>query len=261
MKAHLTMSLDVITVPCLNDNYAFVIGDTETGEAAVIDVPEAGPINALLKKRGWAVKTVLLTHHHDDHVMGLGDLETAPDAQIIGAAADQHRLPQLTRAVAEGDIITLCGQNAQIMDVSGHTIGHIAAYMPSIGYAFTADSLMALGCGRLFEGSPDQMWQSLLKLRALPDETIICSGHEYTENNAKFALTIDPQNTHLTSRITAIVAARAAGLATVPSNLGLEKQTNPFLRADDPVVKTNIGMQSASDAAVFAEIRFCKDKF
>jgi len=261
MKARFTMPITVITVPCLSDNYAFVIGNTETGEAAVVDVPEAAPINAVLRDKGWTVKSVFLTHHHDDHVMGLGDLDIAEDAQIIGAAADQHRLPPLTQAVSEGDTITLCGEPAEILDVSGHTIGHIAAYMPTLGYAFTADSLMALGCGRLFEGTPDQMWQSMLKLRALPDDTVICSGHEYTANNAKFAATIEPENPHLISRIKAINSARTANQPTVPSTLGLEKQTNPFLRADDPALKATLGMHSASDSAVFAEIRQRKDSF
>lgn len=255
------MPVEVITVPCLSDNYAFIIGNPDTGEAAVVDVPEAGPINAVISQKGWTVRTVFLTHHHDDHVMGLPDLEIAADAQVIGAAADQHRLPPLTKAVSEGDVVLLCGLETLIIDVSGHTIGHIGAYTPSIGHAFTADSLMALGCGRLFEGSADQMWQSMLKLRDLPDETIICSGHEYTAANAKFAATIDPDNAHLISRIRAIEAARAANQPTVPSELGLEKRTNPFLRADDPALKATLGMQSASDSAVFAEIRSRKDSF
>ena len=255
------MPIDVITVPCLSDNYAFIIGNAETGKAAIVDVPEAGPINAELKKRGWVVTEVFLTHHHDDHVMGLAALDKPADAQIIGAAADQHRLPPLTHAVSEGDVVSLCGQDAHILDVSGHTIGHIAAHLPQIDHVFTADSLMALGCGRLFEGTPAQMWDSLLKLRALPDHTVVCSGHEYTASNAKFAASIEPDNTHLTSRIIAITAARAIGLPTVPSELGVEKQTNPFLRADDPALKATLGMQSASDAAVFAEIRSRKDKF
>lgn len=261
MKAHLTMPRDVITVPCLSDNYAFVIADHETGQATVIDVPEAAPINAVLSENGWTVTQVFLTHHHDDHVMGLGALTKAADAEIIGAAADQHRLPPLTKTVEDGDTIQLCGQDAQIFDVSGHTIGHIAAYVPSIKHVFTADSLMALGCGRLFEGTAAQMWDSLLKLRALPDDTIVCSGHEYTAANAKFALTIEPDNQTLTSRVTAITAARAAGLPTVPSDLGLEKQTNPFLRADNPALKATLGMHSAPDSDVFAEIRTRKDNF
>jgi len=200
MKAHLTMATQIITVPCLSDNYAFVIGNSDTNEAAVVDVPEAAPINAVLAANGWTLTTVLLTHHHDDHVMGLGALNGSDKADIIGATADAHRLPKLTKAVKEGDSITVCGHDIQVLDVSGHTIGHIAFYAPSLKHAFTADSLMALGCGRLFEGTPDQMWTSLLKLRDLPDDTIICSGHEYTETNARFAITIDPGNAQLTSR-------------------------------------------------------------
>lgn len=255
------MPIDVITIPCLSDNYAFLIGDSETGEAAVIDVPEAAPINAEVTKRGWHITQVFLTHHHDDHVMGLGALDTDEDAMIIGAAADAHRLPPLTHQVKEGDKIQFCGQDAQIFDVSGHTIGHIAAHVPSIKHVFTADSLMALGCGRLFEGSAAQMWESLLKLRKLPDETIVCSGHEYTAANAKFAQTIEPDNEQLMSRIKAITAARASGLPTVPSELGLEKQTNPFLRADNAALKASFGMAEATDAEVFAEIRSRKDRF
>ena len=261
MKAPKTMPLTVITVPCLSDNYAFVIADPATGEAAVVDVPEAGPINAVLAENGWHLTAVLLTHHHDDHVQGLDDLTGVAQATVYGAKADTHRLPTLTQALSDGDTFTLLGEQVQVFDVSGHTIGHVAFYLPGIAHAFTADSLMALGCGRLFEGTPDQMWDSLLKLRALPDETVICSGHEYTAANAKFAVTIDPDNTHLTSRITAITQVRDAGRPTVPSTLLLEKQTNPFLRADDPAIRAHIGMPSDTDAAVFAEIRGRKDRF
>jgi len=148
MKAHLTMPTDVITVPCLSDNYAFVIGNTDTNMATVVDVPEAAPINAVLAAQGWTVETVLLTHHHDDHVMGLGALTGAADAVIVGAAADAHRLPPLTRAMAEGDTVTASGHEVQVLDVSGHTNGHVAYYIPAIGHAFTADSLMARRAAR-----------------------------------------------------------------------------------------------------------------
>ena len=261
MKVPLTMPLTVLTVPCLSDNYAFLIADPETGEAALVDIPEAGPINAALTDKGWTLKTVLITHHHPDHIQGLPDLNTADDAVIIGAAADAHRLPALTKAVSEGDVFTVLGEEVQVFDVSGHTIGHIAFYMPGISHVFTADSLMALGCGRLFEGTPDQMWQSLTKLAALPDDTTVCSGHEYTAANAKFALTIDPTNARLISRQADIVSARKKNLPTVPSLLGLEKQTNPFLRAADPAIRQHLGLQNATDADVFAEIRRRKDDF
>lgn len=255
------MTLMLTTVPCLTDNYAFIIGNPETREAAVVDVPEAGPINAALAAGNWTLTTVILTHHHDDHIQGLDDLVGRTGLHVIGGAADAHRLPALHTAVSEGDTITVCGEDAQVMDVSGHTNGHIAVHFAKSGLAFTADSLMALGCGRLFEGTPAQMWQSLQKLRALPPETVICSGHEYTAANAAFAIALEPDNTQLTSRVQEITAARANGLPTVPSTLALEIQTNPFLRADVPALKTAIGMTDADSTAVFTEIRGRKDKF
>lgn len=255
------MPFDLITIPCLADNYAFLLQDGESGEVAVIDVPEAGPIKAALAERGWTLSQVWLTHHHWDHVDGLKDLLADHPARVVGAKADAHRLPDLDLAVAEGDRVQLGSLEAEIFDVSGHTVGHIAFYVPGAQAAFTADSLMALGCGRLFEGTPEQMWESMQKLIGLPPETIICSGHEYTASNAKFALTVDPDNATLISRSAEIDAARAKGAPTVPSKLSTELETNPFLRPADPGIRKMIGMQNASDAAVFAEIRKRKDNF
>ena len=255
------MTLTLTTVPCLDDNYAFVIANPATQEAAVIDVPEAAPINAAIAKAGLTLTTVILTHHHDDHVQGLDALNGRTGLTVVGATADAHRLPPLDVPVTEGDVISVCGEDAAVMDVSGHTIGHIALHFAKSGIAFTADSLMALGCGRLFEGTPAQMWASMQKLRALPPQTIICSGHEYTASNARFAAALDPDNAQLRSRIEGITTARANGVPTVPSTLELEMQTNPFLRADDPTLKAVLGMQDATDIAVFTEIRARKDKF
>ena len=252
-------TLELVTVACLSDNYAYLIHNVQTGETTLVDAPEAAPIQAALDARGWVLTDIVLTHHHPDHIDGVGALRGA--ARVIGAKADAVRLPDLDLAVAEGDELTLCGTPARVFDVSGHTVGHIAVYLPEQGYAFTADSLMALGCGRLFEGTPAQMWEGLQKLRALPDTTIVCSGHEYTQSNARFALSIDPQNAALIARSAQITAARAANQATVPSILGDEKKTNPFLRADDAAFKAVLGMQSASDVDVFAYIRAQKDKF
>mgnify|MGYP003624477317 CR=1 FL=1 len=255
------MPFDLITIPCLSDNYAYLLHDRASGEVAVIDVPEAGPIRAELAARGWTPGQIWLTHHHWDHVDGLADLLAAYPAQVVGASADAHRLPDLDLAVAEGDKIKLGDLEAEILDVSGHTIGHIAFHVPAAKAAFTADSLMALGCGRLFEGTPEQMWESMQKLMALPADTTICSGHEYTASNAKFALTVDPQNSALISRSNDIDAARARGEPTVPSQLATELETNPFLRPADPGIRATLGMPDASDAAVFAEIRKRKDTF
>lgn len=255
------MPFDLITIPCLSDNYAYLLRDGDSGEVAVIDVPEAGPILAELATRGWTPSQVWLTHHHWDHVDGLADLLAAYPAQVVGASADAHRLPALDVAVVEGDRISLGALEAEIFDVSGHTVGHIAYYVPGAKAAFTADSLMALGCGRLFEGTPEQMWESMQKLMALPADTTICSGHEYTTSNAKFALTVDPENAALISRSNDIDAARAKGEPTVPSQLSTELETNPFLRPADPGIRATLGMPDAPDAAVFAEIRARKDNF
>jgi hydroxyacylglutathione hydrolase len=254
-----TSAIELVTVPCLHDNYAFLVHDAATGATALIDAPEAAPIQAALDARGWVLSDILITHHHDDHIAGVAALRET--ARVIGAAADAHRLPDLDVAVGDGDCITVCGQATDVIDVSGHTIGHIAFHMPDAALVFTADSLMALGCGRLFEGTPAQMWDSLQKLRDLPDETVMCSGHEYTAANAQFAATLDPDNLDLISRIKAITKARDAGQPTVPSRLSEEKRTNPFLRADDPALKAILCMSDASNVDVFSYIRASKDKF
>ncbi len=255
------MPYDIVTIPCLSDNYAYLLRDQDTQEVAVIDVPEAAPILKALEENDWTLSQIWLTHHHPDHIDGVADLLEEYAAKVFGAQADAHRLPPLDQALAEGDAFNLGNYEVQIIDVPGHTVGHIAFHVPEAKLVFTADSLMALGCGRLFEGTPAQMWESLQKLAALPDDTLICSGHEYTASNAKFALTIDPQNAVLISRSAAIDAARQKGEATVPSLLSLEMQTNPFLRPADPGIRANLGMPDATDTEVFTEIRARKDAF
>ncbi|NCQ23134.1 MAG: hydroxyacylglutathione hydrolase [Rhodobacteraceae bacterium CG17_big_fil_post_rev_8_21_14_2_50_63_15] len=255
------MVLQIVPVPCLTDNYAWLAHDPASGATAAIDAPEAAPILQALKDHGWTLSHVLLSHHHWDHVDGLPALLKAAPARVIGAAADTHRLPPLDQAVQQGDSVQIGTQTGQVLDVSGHTIGHVAYHFPDSGVVFTADSLMALGCGRVFEGSMAQMYASLGKLAALPPETRVCSGHEYTQANAKFALTIDPDNPSLISRAEAVSAARAAGRQTVPSILAEELATNPFLRAGDPAIKALLGMTGAQPVDVFAEIRGRKDRF
>ncbi|MDW3224998.1 MAG: hydroxyacylglutathione hydrolase [Paracoccaceae bacterium] len=255
------MPVEIVTVPCLSDNYAFLIHDTGTGQTALVDIPDAAPILEVLAARGWSLSEVWITHHHADHVQGLARVLEDHQARVTGAAADAHRLPALDHALKDGETFDFAGLTVQVMDVSGHTLGHIAFYLADASAVFTADSLMALGCGRLFEGTPDQMWQSLSRLAALPPDTIVCSGHEYTASNAKFALTIDPDNPDLISRSERIVAARSAGNPTVPSTLALEMATNPFLRASNADIRTRLDMPDATDAQVFAEIRARKDAF
>ena len=255
------MPLEIITIPCLSDNYAFLAHDAVSGETAVIDVPEAGPIIDALAKTGWSLSHVLLTHHHADHVQGLSELLAKHPAKVVGARADAHRLPALDIELSEGDTILIGADTGTIFDVSGHTIGHIAFHFPDSKAVFTADSLMALGCGRLFEGAPDLMWESLRKLAALPADTIVYSGHEYTAANGNFALTIEPGNADLVARVADIKQARENNQPTVPSTLALELATNPFLRAAEPSVQKAVGMAGAAPAAVFAKVRALKDKF
>jgi hydroxyacylglutathione hydrolase len=258
----MAMPLELVTVPCLSDNYAFLLHDAATGTTALVDAPEAQPILAALKERGWRLDEVWITHHHADHVQGLPEiLERHDDARVTGAAADAYRLPPLDRQVADGDSFDFAGAAVNVHDVSGHTIGHIAYHVPAAEVVFTGDSLMALGCGRLFEGTPAQMWASLSKLAKLPGSTRVCSGHEYTASNARFALTIDPDNEALISRKEAIKKARADGRPTVPSMLSEEVRTNPFLRAGDTRLRNHLGMAAADDVEVFAEVRARKDAF
>ncbi len=255
------MPLELVTLPALSDNYTFLLHDSDTGETAVIDVPDADPIDAELSARGWTLSAIWLTHHHDDHIQGVEKLLSKHPARVTGALADKHRLPPLDRSVSDGDSFDFAGHEVQVMDVSGHTVGHIALYVPDAKTVFTADSLMALGCGRLFEGTAEQMWDSLSRLAALPADTAVCSGHEYTAANAKFALTIDPDNAALISRAEAVSRARDENRPTVPSLLSEELATNPFLRASDQHVKDGLGLSQSPDAAVFAEIRKRKDAF
>ncbi len=241
------MPLEIITVPCLSDNYAYLAHDAATETTAVIDVPEAAPVLNALRARGWRASHVLITHHHDDHIAGVEALAAATGARVFGAAADAHRLPPLDEALAEGDVIRIGMDEGRVIAVPGHTSGHIAFHFPQSRVAFTADSLMSAGCGRLSEGTPDQMWGSLSKLMALPADTLICSGHEYTASNIRFALSVDPDNPALQARAARVAAARAQGEPTVPVLLSEELATNPFLRA--------------RDAADFARLRALKDRF
>ncbi|OSP56477.1 hydroxyacylglutathione hydrolase [Pseudoruegeria sp. SK021] len=255
------MPLTLDTVPCRSDNYAFLIHDDASGATAVVDVPDAAPVLAALEARGWHLSDILITHHHGDHIDGVDALRAVTGAAVWGAAADQHRLPALDHSLAPGVAQHLLGETMTVIDVPGHTVGHIAYYFPKSALLFSGDSLMGLGCGRLFEGTPDQMWASLSHLAGLPDDVTVCSGHEYSQSNARFALSIDPNNAALQARATKIDRDRAAGKSTIPTELWLEKATNPFLRAADPSLKAALGLSNAADSAVFAQMRRMKDNF
>lgn len=255
------MPLLIETIPCLSDNYAYLAHDPISGETALIDAPEAAPILERLMEKGWKLSHILITHHHFDHVDGLPQILAQHPAKVYGNAADQARLPKLDVALQDGDSLSIGQETGTMMDVSGHTIGHVAFYFPQSAVAFTADSLMALGCGRVFEGTFAQMHAALSRLAELPPDTLICSGHEYTAANATFALTIDPDNSALISRQEEISARRSRNEPTVPSTLSEELATNPFLRGGDPAIQAHLGMTGASPSDVFAEIRRRKDNF
>lgn len=255
------MPLEIVTVPCLSDNYAYLLRDAATGEVGLVDAPDAKAIEAALKARGWGLDLILITHHHTDHIQGVEALRAVHAARVAGAAADRSRLPPLDVALKDGDTVRLGESVARVLEVPGHTVGHIAYYFAEAGALFSADSLMVMGCGRLFEGTPEQMWASLSALAALPDDTLVYSGHEYAEGNVRFALSVDAENPALQERAREIAAMRQMGGATVPARLDLERATNPFLRASDPGFKARLGLEKLPDAQVFAEVRRRKDSF
>ncbi|MCY3726979.1 MAG: hydroxyacylglutathione hydrolase [Rhodobacteraceae bacterium] len=253
------MTISIKTIPCLSDNYAYLIHNEKIGETALVDAPEANPIIAEIDSSEWNLDYILLTHHHFDHVDGVEKLRQKYGSKVIGNKNDIKRLPNLDIEVTEKSKMVICDQEVSVLDVPGHTLGHIAFVFP--GAAFTADSLMALGCGRVFEGTFSMMWNSLQKIAALPRDTMIYSGHEYTLSNGAFALTLETGNPELIARVSRDKEQRNKGLPTVPSKLDLELRTNPFMRAGLPEMKAIIGSPDMSDEECFAEIRKRKDQF
>lgn len=256
------MTLELTPIPCLTDNYAWLWHDTATDTVVVVDVPEAAPVLKVLSDRRWQLHHILITHHHADHVAGVEALALATGAKVAGAAADAHRLPPLDHPVAPGDVLPLGMETAQVLTADGHTLGHIAWYLPGAGLLFSGDSLMSWGCGRLFEGTPAQMFDTLSRLAALPPETRVCSGHEYTEANGRFALSLEPGNARLQARMDRVTALRQAGAPSLPVTLAEERATNPFLRTDDAALRAALGLPGdAAPLAVFTAARAHKDRF
>jgi hydroxyacylglutathione hydrolase len=248
------MPLELVTLRCRTDNYAYLLHGADG--TVLIDAPEATPILRELAARDRTLSAILLTHHHNDHVDGVAEIVEATGAMVIGAAADAHRLPPLDLRITPGEPLEVLGEPVAIIDVPGHTVGHVAFHFPQSGFAFTADSLMALGCGRLFEGSAAMMWASLSRLNALSADTLICSGHDYCTGNGAFALSVDPDNQALRDRLEAVQRAEQP---CAPATLALERDTNPFLRVE--ALRASLGMDEAPDAEVFARLRAMKDRF
>jgi hydroxyacylglutathione hydrolase len=255
------MPLEVHMFPCLSDNYGFLIHDAETDVTAVIDTPEVDRINAALSEKGWRLTHILNTHHHFDHAGGNEALKSQWGCTVVGAANDASRIPGIDVKVADGDSYDFGTATAKVLEVPGHTSGHIAYYFADDGVAFVGDTLFALGCGRLFEGTAQQMWTSLQKLMALPDDTTVYCAHEYTQANAAFALSVEPGNQELIARSAEIDRLRSEGIPTVPTTIGLEKATNPFLRPDSENLRATVEMTKAELVDVFAETRRRKDHF
>jgi hydroxyacylglutathione hydrolase len=251
--------LQIHQFPCLSDNYGFLIHDPASGATAVIDTPDADEILHQADAKGWRITDIWNTHWHPDHAGGNAAVQAKTGAVVTGPAEVERIGRAPDRIVDQGDSAKLGGLTARVLNVGGHTLGHIAYVFDSEMVAFVGDALFSLGCGRLFEGTPQQMWESLQKLAALPDDTTLYCAHEYTQSNARFAITIEPSNRALQARIAEIDTLRAAGKPTVPMTLRQEKETNPFLRA--PELKGAIKLPEASDWEAFADIRKRKDNF
>ena len=248
-------------IPCLSDNYAYIIRDEHTNKNILVDAPEHEPIEKYLDEKALSLDFILITHHHSDHIDGVNYLKNKYSPKIIGASRDKHRLPQLDIEVEEGKQLSIGSKTFNIYDVDGHTVGHIAYALLEDKALFTGDSLMVMGCGRLFEGTPDDMWKSLKKLKQLPKDTMIYSGHEYTKSNIEFALSVDPQNEKLKARRIRTLDSIAKGIPTVPSTLEEELETNPFLRESEASILDNIDTVESDPVSRFAKIRALKDNF
>lgn len=255
------MAVEIEQFMCREDNFGVLMHDLETGDTALIDAPEEKPILAAIERTGWVPKLLLITHHHPDHVEANLALKQRFGLKIIGPEAEKAKIPGIDETVRQGDTIGFGNDDFQVIETPGHTAGHVSYYLPQSGVVFAADTLFALGCGRLLEETPAVMYESLKKLTDLPPDTKVYCGHEYTLSNARFALTIDPDNKALQVRAKKIEALREAGKPTLPTTIGEELATNPFLRWSDPAIRKLLGMEQASNDAVFAEIRHRKDNF
>ncbi|MFD1705066.1 hydroxyacylglutathione hydrolase [Methylopila henanensis] len=254
------MPADIVLIPCLSDNYAVLLADEESGTVALVDAPEAEPILAALDARGWTLTHVLITHKHPDHINGLPGLKRRFAPTVFGPAAEAAAIPGLDVTLSEGDVAEVGPWSFEVIATPGHTKGHIVYHEPTERWLFAGDTLFVMGCGRLFEDMPQAMWRSLSKLAALPNETRVWCGHEYTLSNARFCAGVLPDDPAIGERLKRVEADRAAGRATVPSTIGAEKATNVFLRAAESKVAAAVGLEGDDPAATFAELRERKNR-
>jgi hydroxyacylglutathione hydrolase len=257
----LTMPAKTHLFRCLQDNFGVLLHDPATGATAAIDAPEAAPIEAALQATGWRLSDILVTHHHGDHTAGIAELKKRHGCRVTAPRNEVARIPAVDATVGEGDTAAVGSLSARVIETPGHTAGHIAYWFDKEKLAFVGDTLFSIGCGRVIEGTAPMMWDSLLKLRALPDDTSIYCGHEYTLANIRFALTIEPGNQALRARGEEAKRQIDAGRPTIPTTIGAEKQANVFLRADVPTVAAAVGLAGHSAAEVFAEVRERKNRF
>ncbi|PWB81706.1 MAG: hydroxyacylglutathione hydrolase [Methylocystaceae bacterium] len=256
------MGVEVRQFICLTDNFGLLVHDQETGAVASIDAPDADAIAAELRRLGWRLTDILITHHHMDHIQGVAGLKALyPQARVVGPRRDERRIPGLELGVGEGDIVRVGNTSARVIEAPGHTTGHILYHFEDDDILFVGDVLFSLGCGRVFETSMEVMYDSLARIAQLPQETQVYCGHEYTQANARFALTVDPRNPLLLERAREVDALRAAGQATLPTTIALELATNPFLRTEDIEVQKTLGLYNADPVLVFADMRERKNGF
>tara|TARA_Y100000588_G_scaffold353311_1_gene406649 strand:- start:1656 stop:2432 length:777 start_codon:yes stop_codon:yes gene_type:complete len=254
-------SLEIKMFPCLLDNYGFLIHDAETNLTATIDTPEVSAIQHALTQHKWQLTHIINTHHHFDHAGGNLELKRKTDCIILGPSMDQQRIPGIDVAIGHREEFKFGNHQVVCYHTPGHTTGHVVYHFMNEKVAFVGDTLFAMGCGRLFEGTAEQMWSSLQLIMQWPDDTLLYCAHEYTQNNAEFALTVEPENRELIKRKAEVDLMRSNNQPTVPTKVGIEKKTNPFLRPNSEEIKINLNMAQASDTEVFAEIRKRKDNF
>ena len=246
---------------CLKDNYGVLLHDPPSGATAAIDAPEAAPIEKALAATGWKLTDILVTHHHADHTGGIAALKEKYRCRVVAPRGEASKIANIDETVAEGDTVTVGGLSATVIETPGHTAGHISYFFGADKLAFVGDTLFSVGCGRVIEGTMDMMWQSMLKLRALPDDTRLYCGHEYTASNCRFAVTVEPDNAALRKRADQVTQLIGRGEPTIPTTLAEEKAVNPFLRCDVPSVAAGVDLKGADPAKVFAAVRGRKDRF